>query len=172
MPNRQKEKNNMTYTGNTAPQQPAHEPTKTVVFGGTVTKEPELRMTQNNQAVINIDFAVNQLNGETHWGRATVWGTDAYIAADFCRKGEPIAGVADFKVTTREFEGKTYTNNEYNVKSLFLSTKDILGIVDQKIEAAMKPKEETQDTTREVVVETPTQEEPETIQIDTNDLPF
>ena len=141
----------MTYTGNTQPTQPAHEPTKTVVFGGTVTKDPELRTTQNGNAVVNIDFAVNQLNGKTHWGRATVWGTDAYIAADFCKKGEPIAGVADFKVTTREYNKQAYQNNEYNVKALFLSTKDILNIVDQKIDAAMKPKTEeptgtTQDT--------------------------
>ncbi len=129
----------MTYTSTTAPQAPQQEPTKTVVFGGRVTKDPELRMTPNNQPVINVDFAVNQLNGETHWGRATIWGTDAYIAADFCKKGDMIAGVADFKVTSREHNGQTYQNNEYNVQSLFLSTKDILAIVDSKIDAAVKP---------------------------------
>jgi len=176
----------MTYTSTQAPTQPTHEPTKTVVFGGTVTKEPELRTTQNGQPVVNIDFAVNQLNGETHWGRATVWGTDAYIAADFCRKGDPIAGVADFKVTSREYNGQTYQNNEYNVKSLFLSTKDILGIVDGKIKEALNPKVEVQDETKEPTVTAPAQptgftqpapadkpqEETPTLQIDSDDLPF
>ena len=173
----------MTYTSTTAPQAPQQEPTKTVVFGGRVTKDPELRMTPNNQPVINVDFAVNQLNGETHWGRATIWGTDAYIAADFCKKGDMIAGVADFKVTSREYNNQTYQNNEYNVKSLFLSTKDILAIVDSKIEAAVKPQPVATEAPQPQTPTQPTgfsqpapvaepQEEAPTLQIDSDDLPF
>ena len=174
----------MTYTSTQAPQQPTQQqPTKTVVFGGRVTKDPELKTTQNGNPVINVDFAVDQLNGETHWGRATIWGTDAYIAADFCRKGDTIAGVADFKVTTREFEGKTYQNNEYNVQSLFLSTKDILAIVDRKIETAVKPQPVATETPQPQAPTQPTgfsqpapvdkpQEETPTLQIDSSDLPF
>lgn len=173
----------MTYRPTQAPAQPApQQPTKTVVFGGQVTKDPELRM-NGDTPVINIDFAVNQLNGETHWGRATIWGTDAYIAQDFCRKGEMIAGVADFKVTSREYNNQTYQNNEYNVKSLFLSTKDILAIVDSKIEAAVKPQPVATEAPQPQAPTQPTgftqpapadkpQEETPTLQIDSDDLPF
>ncbi len=185
----------MTYDyGNTPAQPQVQQPTKTVVFGGRVTKDPELRMTTNNQPVINIDFAVNQFNGETHWGRATVWGTDAYIAADFCKKGEMIAGVADFKVTKRIYEGKEYITNEYNVQTLLLSAKDILKIVDGKIAKAIavEPKVEQPVVEQPQAqlepehvprskTDTPTPPQPEpqvpaqpttTIQIDNDELPF
>ena len=82
------------------------------------------------------------------------------------------------------------TNREqtplYNVKSLFLSTKDILGIVDGKIKEALNPKLEVQDEIKEPTVTAPAQptgftqpapadkprEETPTLQIDSDYLPF
>ena len=83
-----------------------------VMLIGNLGRDPELRYTQNGQAVANFTLATNEnwtnKSGEreerTEWHRIVVWGRQAEVARDYLAKGRQI--FVEGRIQTREWEDK------------------------------------------------------------------
>ncbi len=83
-----------------------------VMLIGNLGRDPELRYTQNGQAVANFTLATNESwknkSGEreerTEWHRIVVWGRQAEVARDYLAKGRQI--FVEGRIQTREWEDK------------------------------------------------------------------
>ncbi len=69
-----------------------------VILIGNLGRDPEVRYTQNGNAVANINLATNEVwkdkSGQrqerTEWHRIVVWGKQAEIAKEYITKGRQI----------------------------------------------------------------------------------
>ncbi|MFQ5513309.1 MAG: single-stranded DNA-binding protein [Myxococcota bacterium] len=83
-----------------------------VMLIGNLGRDPELRYTQNGQAVANFTLATNETwtnrNGEaqerTEWHRIVVWGKLAEIANEYLAKGKQV--YVEGRLQTREWEDR------------------------------------------------------------------
>ena len=83
-----------------------------VMLIGNLGRDPELRYTQNGQAVANFTLATNESwnnkSGEreerTEWHRIVVWGKQAEVARDYLAKGRQL--FVEGRIQTREWEDK------------------------------------------------------------------
>jgi single-strand DNA-binding protein len=67
---------------------------------GNITRDPELRHTPKGTAVVDISLAINRVTGggetgnerkeETTFVEVTLWGRNAEIVGQFCKKGKPL----------------------------------------------------------------------------------
>jgi len=79
---------------------------------GNLGRDPELRYTQNGQAVANFPVATtenwNDKNGQrqerTEWHRIVVWGKSAEHCAQYLSKGRSV--YCEGRIQTREWEDK------------------------------------------------------------------
>lgn len=82
-----------------------------VTIIGHVGADAELRMTRGGEPVSQFSVAVQagrkdeQGKQSTNWYRVSVWGKQAAIAAEFVRRGDPLAVVGDLQV--REYTDRT-----------------------------------------------------------------
>lgn len=125
-----------------APVQPQQYPKRdTVVFGGTVTKDPELRQTQNGQAVLNLDFVMNSTRVEngSQFARVTFWEEKARMVAYFIKKGDRFTGVGErvWKEWTDD-TGTTHKNLEYERASIHLDLTQLVELVRTEIQHALQ----------------------------------
>ena len=120
----------MSY-GTEAPRTPQAKLGTAKAFGGRVTKDIELRTTQNGNTVVNIDFAMDMPSGNSQFAQVTYWGTDANIAADFLAKGSPISGTgkAYFENWTSQDGSKSGQNLKYDGYTLNLSAKETAALI-------------------------------------------
>ena len=83
-----------------------------VILIGNLGRDPELRYTQNGQAVTNFTLATNEnwtnKSGEreerTEWHRVVAWGRTAELCAEYLAKGRTV--FVEGRLQTREWEDK------------------------------------------------------------------
>ena len=98
---------------------------------GRLTKDPEIKETDNNKKVCNITLAVQQsyknAEGiyETDFIRCSLWEAVASRACEFCHKGDLIAVRGQLRTSSyiAENEEKKYTTEIIVEKLVFLATK-------------------------------------------------
>jgi len=82
------------------------------ILVGNLGRDPELRYTQNGQAVVNFTLATsetwNDKSGErverTEWHRIVVWGKTGEMCAQYLSKGRTV--YVEGRIQTREWEDK------------------------------------------------------------------
>lgn len=82
------------------------------ILVGNLGRDPELRHTQNGQAVANFTLATSESwtdkSGErqerTEWHRIVVWGRQAEMCAQYLSKGRTV--YVEGRIQTREWEDK------------------------------------------------------------------
>ena len=83
-----------------------------VILIGNLGRDPELRYTQNGQAVVNFSLATSETwtdkNGErvdkTEWHRIVAWAKTAELCAQYLSKGRTV--YIEGRLQTREWEDK------------------------------------------------------------------
>ena len=84
-----------------------------VILIGNLGRDPELRYTQNGQAVVNFTLATSEnwndkSTGErverTEWHRIVVWGRTGEMCAQYLSKGRTV--YIEGRIQTREWEDK------------------------------------------------------------------
>ena len=83
-----------------------------VILVGNLGRDPEVRYTQNGNAVANLNLATNEVwndkSGQrqerTEWHRIVVWGKQAEIAKEYLSKGRQI--YVEGSLQTRQWEDK------------------------------------------------------------------
>ncbi|MCG8588377.1 MAG: single-stranded DNA-binding protein [Proteobacteria bacterium] len=83
-----------------------------VILIGNLGRDPELRYTQNGQAVVNFTLATSEnwtdKSGErverTEWHRIVAWGRTAELCAQYLSKGRTV--YIEGRLQTREWEDK------------------------------------------------------------------
>ena len=83
-----------------------------VILVGHLGRDPELRYTQNGQAVANFSLATSESyakrDGEreerTEWHRIVAWGRLAEICAEYLSKGRQV--YIEGRIQTREWEDR------------------------------------------------------------------
>ena len=83
-----------------------------VILIGNLGRDPELRYTQNGQAVVNFTLATTEnwtdKSGEkierTEWHRIVVWGRTGEMCAQYLSKGRTV--YVEGRIQTREWEDK------------------------------------------------------------------
>jgi single-strand DNA-binding protein len=82
------------------------------ILVGNLGRDPELRYTQNGQAVVNFTLATSETwtdkSGErverTEWHRIVVWGKTGEMCAQYLSKGRTV--YVEGRIQTREWEDK------------------------------------------------------------------
>jgi len=82
------------------------------ILVGNLGRDPELRYTQNGQAVVNFTLATSESwtdkSGErverTEWHRIVVWGKTGEMCAQYLSKGRTV--YVEGRIQTREWEDK------------------------------------------------------------------
>ena len=95
---------------------------------GNLGRDPELRYTQNGQAVVNFTLATSETwndkaSGEkverTEWHRIVVWGKTGELCAQYLTKGRSV--YVEGRIQTREWEdkdGQKRRTTEINAQSV------------------------------------------------------
>jgi len=89
-----------------------------IVLEGRLTKDPELRTTQNGNKVTDVTLAINrkQKNAEgiyeTDFLKVTLWNNKATNACEYLRKGDLISVQGRIENNIYERDGKTQYNLE------------------------------------------------------------
>ena len=95
---------------------------------GNLGRDPELRYTQNGQAVVNFTLATSEswtdkASGEkverTEWHRIVVWGRTGELCAQYLTKGRSV--YVEGRIQTREWEdkeGQKRRTTEINAQSV------------------------------------------------------
>ena len=94
---------------------------------GNITKDIELKYTQNNKAVTTVTLAVNEGYGDnqkTYFIDVQVWEKQAENLAKYCGKGSKIAVSGKLIQQTWEYEGKKQSKVLIQANNvMFLDTK-------------------------------------------------
>lgn len=82
---------------------------KSITIAGNITKDGELRTTQNGGKVAGFSVAVNGFSGgqkTTDYFDVSIWGKRGESVMQFAKKGAKICVTGE--LGTREYNGKTY----------------------------------------------------------------
>ena len=102
-----------------------------VILIGNLGRDPELRYTQNGQAVVNFTLATSEnwtdKSGEkverTEWHRIVVWGRVGELCAQYLSKGRTV--YVEGRLQTREWEDKD--GNKRSTTEINAQTVQFLG---------------------------------------------
>ncbi len=91
-----------------------------VILIGNLTRDPELRYTKSDKAVVSFSLGVASGWGDnetTSWCSFTAWEKQAEAIAKFFKKGDKIL-IDDSELVTRTWDkdGETQYKVEYNVR--------------------------------------------------------
>ena len=116
-------------------QQQQQEVEKSIIsFAGVLTQDPRGFTANSGTYGVNIDFIVTTIGQEPYFGQATYWGTDAYIAVAFLKKGSGIRGTArQFIQHYNKQDGTPGYTIKYDGITLGLDAKDVATMIDEKI---------------------------------------
>lgn len=135
---------------------------------GNITKDVELKYTQNNKAVTTVTVAVNEGYGDnqkTYYIDIQIWEKVAENTAKYCSKGSKIAVSGKLIQQSWEYEGKKQSKVLIQANNvIFLDTK----------KEGQAPKEENKITPEEVEESKsdPFIEFGSEVQLSSEDLPF
>ena len=94
------------------------------VLLGRLTKDPELKTTQNGKSVVTFSLAVDGFKkGETDFIDCVAWNATAENLAKFKKKGEQIALTG--RITTRSYEDRN--GNKRKAVEVTCNTIDFVG---------------------------------------------
>lgn len=79
---------------------------KTITIAGNITKDGQLRRTQDGTAVLGFSVAVNDRNKNATFFDVSMFGKRGEGLEPYMKKGTFACVTGDF--STREYEGKTY----------------------------------------------------------------
>tara|TARA_R110002153_G_scaffold153321_4_gene305142 strand:- start:786 stop:1169 length:384 start_codon:yes stop_codon:yes gene_type:complete len=86
---------------------------KNITIAGNVTKDAEVRKTQNGGSVTGFSLAVNdRRTKETIFFDCSYWGKGGEAVSPYLTKGTAICAAGEFG--TREYNGKTYLTCNIN----------------------------------------------------------
>ena len=95
---------------------------------GNLTKDPELRSTQDGTSVCSFSIAVNRRRGqnqETDYFRVTAWRERGEVCAKYLQKGKKVCVIGPVTVRTYESNGETKASMEVTADDVeFLSAKN------------------------------------------------
>lgn len=116
-------------------QQQQQEVEKSIIsFAGVLTQDPRGFTANSGTYGVNIDFIVTTIGQDSYFGQATYWGTDAYIAVAFLKKGSGIHGTArQFVHHYTKQDGTPGYTIKYDGITLGLDAKDVATMIDEKI---------------------------------------
>lgn len=143
----------------------------TVILIGRITKDLELRTTQNGTNVLRLTIAIprsyknNQGEYDTDFINCTLYRQIADITAEYCRKGDMVGIKGTIQTGSYEKDGKrVYTTEVVAEKITFLQSKS----------SGQAPKEENKITPEEVEESKsdPFSEFNDEVQLSSEDLPF
>ena len=136
-----------------------------VCIVGRITKDIELRTTDNGKNVVKFTLAVNKDKEHTNFINCVVWNKVAETMAKYCKKGDLI-GIKG-EIQTGSYENskgdKIFTTEVLASKITFLSTKQ---------EEKKSKIQEQQEVLKEVVNTDPFEEFGNEVQLTEDDLPF
>lgn len=78
-----------------------------IILIGNVTKDPEIRYTQNEKVYTTFSLAVNRRNKETDYFNCIAWEKTAELIAQYVKKGSKV-GVSG-RLETDKVEEKYFT---------------------------------------------------------------
>lgn len=91
-----------------------------VMLAGHLGRDPELRYTASQVAVVNVSLATTRKykgNEETTWHRLVFFGKSAEIISEHMRKGSYLI-VTDGRISVREYEDKKRNNEKRQVTEI------------------------------------------------------
>lgn len=93
---------------------------------GRITKEPELKQTQNGNKVVSFCLAVTRRdkNKTTDWIDCVAWNKTAEILAQYCHKGKLISVSGSLQTRSYESNGHQVKVTEVIVNSMDMLSKD------------------------------------------------
>lgn len=97
-----------------------------LIITGNLTKEPQLRHTQDGKPVLGFTLANNQGFGErqhTEFYACSLWGQRAEKLQPYLRKGSKVTIQGEHRTERREHEGKVYFDNRVFVREIELPPK-------------------------------------------------
>lgn len=90
---------------------------KNITIAGNITKDAEVRQTQNGGSVTGFSLAVNdRRTKETIFFDCSYWGKGGEAVSPYLTKGTAICAAGEFG--TREYNGKTYLTCNINALDL------------------------------------------------------
>jgi len=101
-----------------------------ITIVGNLTKDPELRTTQQGKFVCSFDVAVNRRRRvenqpEADFFHVNAWNEMGENCAKYLSKGKKVGVVGRVSLDVRESNGKTYANMDVTASEVeFLSPKD------------------------------------------------
>lgn len=84
-----------------------------VVLIGRLTKDVEVKKTENNTSVCSFTVAVNRWNSEADFIGCTAWKNSADFLGQYAHKGDIVS--VEGRIQTRSYEGKNGTVYETKV---------------------------------------------------------
>ena len=104
-----------------------------VILTGRLGRDPELRYTPNNQAVLNLNVATDRQwtdkagdkHKETCWFRVTLWGKTAENANKYLQKGSPVL-VQGRLNPDENGNPRTWVDKQGEVRTSFEMTADLI----------------------------------------------
>lgn len=94
------------------------------IFTGRLTKDPELRMTQNNKSVAVLSLAVNKYDKVTYID-CVAWEKTADVIDKYCKKGSLICISSEYELRSWSKDGKTMYKPEFRINTVeFLNKKE------------------------------------------------
>jgi len=97
-----------------------------ITFTANLTKDSELRYTQDSKAVLGFDCANNQGYGDnqhTEYYQCSVWGARAEKLSEYLTKATKVVVHGEHRTEKREHNGKTFFNNKVFVNEIeFMSS--------------------------------------------------
>ena len=79
---------------------------KQIIIAGNITRDAELRTTQEGQKVASFGVAVNDRNKNATFFDVSIWGKRGESLSQYLSKGSSVTVIGDF--STQENNGKTY----------------------------------------------------------------
>lgn len=94
-----------------------------VFLSGNLTRDPELRTTDEGKSVVSFDLATNEGNGRAEYHRCTAWEERADLIAKYCKKGNRVALQGKLSTNRYEKEGVKRYSTEIKVLNIDLPPK-------------------------------------------------
>ena len=94
-----------------------------VTLSGNLTKDPELRKTNNDKEVVSFTLAINEGKDKVEFVNCVAWEKTAELIAAYSRKGQKLVVVGRLQTRSWEAEGVTKYKTEAVVYRIDLPAK-------------------------------------------------
>lgn len=113
-----------------------------VFLSGNLTKDPELRTTQNGKAVCSFTVATNEGKDKTEFHNCVAWEKTAEVIAQYCKKGNRVAVSGKLQTRKWEKDGQNHYSTDIVVFQIDLPPKGADGGYTGMLADAAAPKQD------------------------------